>query len=219
MARGFLDRFMQRPPSARRARGRFGSARVAMNVATGAGNRCRKKGTLSQSGVTIIETMVAAVVLLIVVTGVLPVFIVGFQSTEQQGDIATRTTEYAQDKMELLMNLAFTDSTTNTTSATYPAPIIGGPGLGGVMGPSTTVGSIPPAAPVVGYVDYLDANGNPLGPTAAGAFYTRQWSILTDSAATPTLKTITVVVTYLQAGGIQGKAPSTTLVCVKSSGL
>jgi hypothetical protein len=219
MARVFVNRFMQRPPGALRARGRFGSARAAMNVATGAGNRCRKKGTLSQSGVTIIETMVAAVVLLIVVTGVLPVFIIGFQSTEQQGDIATRTTEYAQDKMELLMNLAFTDSTTNTTSATYPAPIIGGPGLGGVMGPSTTVGSIPPAAPVVGYVDYLDANGNPLGPTAAGAFYTRQWSILTDSAATPTLKTITVVVTYLQAGGIQGKAPSTTLVCVKSSGL
>ena len=145
MAREFLDKLMNRWLFTTGARGRLGavpSARAPKKLGTRACNQCRNRSTLSESGVSLIETMVAALILLIVVAGVLPVFILGFQTTEQQGDIATRTTEYAQDKMELLMNLGFTDAATNTTSASYPVPTIGGPGLGGTMAPS------PPPSPL-----------------------------------------------------------------------
>jgi hypothetical protein len=157
---------------------------------------------------------VAAALLIIVVTGVMPVFILGLQTTEQQGNIATRTTEYAQDKMESLFKLDFNDAATDTT--VFPSGSVGGSGLGGTMGASSTAGAIPPTAPVASYADYLDFNGNLL-TSSTGAFYTRQWSISTDSTAT--LKTITVVVTSVQAAGEKGLAPSATLVCIKSSGL
>jgi hypothetical protein len=217
MVREFLNKLMQSWLGASGARGRFGavlSASSPKRVGTRAGNRCRKKSALPESGVSILETLVASTILLVVVTGVLPVFILGFQSTEQQGDIATRTTEYAQDKMESLVNLTFTDGATDTTK--YPPAISGGTGLGGAMGVSSTVGAVPPTAAATGYVDYLDSNGNLL-TSSTGAFYTRQWSISTDS--TGTLKTITVVVTFLQTAGVQGKAPSTALVSIKTSGL
>jgi hypothetical protein len=217
MVRESLNKLLQSWLGASGARGRFGavlSASTPKSVGTRARNRRRKKSALPENGVSILETLVASTILLIVVTGVLPVFILGFQSTEQQGDIATRTTEYAQDKMESLVNLIYTDNQTDTT--VYPPAATGGTGLGVGLGASSTVGAVPPTAPVAGYVDYLDTNGTLL-TTSAGAYYTRQWSISTDS--TNTLKTITVVVTSLQVGAVKGKAPSTTLVSIKSSGL
>jgi hypothetical protein len=149
-----------------------------------------------------------------VVLGLLPVFVLGFQMNEQQGDIATRTTEYAQDKIESLVNLQFADAATDTTK--YPPVAAGGTGLGGAMAASTTVGSLPPTAAVAGYVDYLDVNGNLL-TSSTGAYYRRQWSITTD--ATGNLKTVAVDATSLQAAGIKGLAPSSELVFIKASGL
>jgi type II secretory pathway pseudopilin PulG len=183
----------------------------------------------SERGITLIETILAGAILTIVAAGLLPIFVVGIQATNQQGDIATRTTEYAQDKMEQLLSLSatnissegFNDGWTDTT--VFPSNPTGCTnsgtsicGLGGTMAASSTMGSIPPAAPVTHYVDYLDVNGNLL-TTSTGAYYTRQWKIVTDSTAT--LKTITVVVTSSQAAGFKGAPPSTTLVSVKSSGL
>jgi type II secretory pathway pseudopilin PulG len=184
------------------------------NAGVRAAKRRAKNNAPSQRGVSLIESMVAAALLIIVVTGVMPVFILSFQTTEQQGNIATRTTEYAQDKMESLINLSFIDGATDTT--VYPPAVAGGTGLGGAMGASSTVGAVPPTTAVTGYVDYLDTNGNLL-TTSTGSYYTREWSISTDS--TNTLKTITVVVTSLQVGAVKGKAPSTALVSIKSSGL
>jgi type II secretory pathway pseudopilin PulG len=179
----------------------------------GRGNRGRRRFT-GESGVTLIETMIAAAILIIVVVGLLPVFVMGIETNQQQGDVATRTTEYAQDKMESLINLSFTDGATNTT--VYPPATAGGTGLGGTLAASTSAGSIPPSAAVTGYVDYLDANGNLL-TSSVGAYYSRQWSILADS--TGTLKTITVVASSLQITNVHGVYPSTTLVCIKSNGL
>ena len=150
-------------------------------------------------GVSLIETMIAAVVLLIVSIGLLTLFTVAVAQTEQQGNVASRTTEISQDKIEQLMALSFND-----------------PGLGGSMLPNSTLGAVPPAASWPGYVDYLDQNGNILAGST-GASYVRYWSISADS--TGTLKAITVVVTANPLGGLQAIAPSTTLVCVKSSRL
>jgi type II secretory pathway pseudopilin PulG len=200
------------------------------------GKRCRKDPAQSERGVTLVETLVAALVLIIVVVGLLPVFVFGIQTTNTQGDVATRTTEYAQDKMEQLLSLdkinltsdGFNDGVADTTQ--FPTAINGVNGavstctgaagficgLGGTMAASSSIGSIPPAAPVTFFVDYLDINGNLL-TSSTGAYYTRQWKVDTDSTAT--MKTITIVASSLQAVGVKGIAPSATLVCVKASKL
>jgi len=200
------------------------------------GKSCRKYKARSERGVTMVETLVAAAILMIVVVGLLPVFVFGIQTTNTQGDVATRTTEYSQDKMEQLLSLdkinltsdGFNDGVADTTqfptvvngvnggvsTCTGTAPNICG--LGGTMLPSTSIGSIPPAAPVKFFVDYLDINGNLL-TSSTGAYYTRQWQVSTDP--TGNLKTITIVASSLQSIGVNGVAPSSTLVCVKAAGL
>jgi Tfp pilus assembly protein PilV len=156
--------------------------------------------------VTLLETLIATVILLVGVLAQASLFGVSVVQNWNQGDRATRTTEFAQDKMEQLMVLNFTDTTTNT--AVYPATTVGGTGL-------TPGGSVPPAAPVAGYVDYLDATGT-VQAGAAGAAYRRQWSIAVNAAGN--LKTISVVASALTVPGAgAGAAPSTTLVSMQSS--
>ena len=174
-----------------------------------------------ERGVTLIETLMAAAILIIVVAGLVPLFTTALTQTEQQGDVATRTTEYAQDKLEQLMKLNFNDGTTDTTVfPTNPAGCTGTGanicGLGGTMVANATAGAVQPAAALAGYVDYLDTNGNLL-TGVTGAAYTRQWRLLTDGTAT--LKTITVSVTSTPIAGSRSAPPSTTVVCIKSSGL
>lgn len=158
--------------------------------------RARKKH--GDCGFSLVETLIAMAILLIAVAGLLTPFLIATAQNETQGNIATRATELSQDKMEQLLALNFADA-----------------GLGGAMAASSTVGSVPPAAAVTNYVEYLDQTGNPT--TAAARFFTRQWSITTD--ATATLKTITVVVTASVSGSNIGVAPSTKIVCLKSNGL
>ena len=83
------------------------------------------------------------------------------------------------------------------------------------MAPSSTVGSIPPAAPVTYFVDYLDTNGNLL-TSSTGAYYTRQWQVSLDS--TSCLKTITVVASSVSAG-LKGGALSVKPVVIKAANL
>ena len=162
-------------------------------------------------GATLIETVVALLILLIGVMSVLGLLTVAVAQNWNMGDRATRTTEYAQDKMEQLLALNFTDSASNT--AVYPTATTGGTGLGGVMAGSTTVGGVVSGTPVSQYVDYIDSSGN-LQTTSTGALYSRQWSISTN--ATGNLKTVTVVVRALVSSVNGGGAPVTTLVSMKS---
>ncbi len=168
--------------------------------------------TRTEQGLTLIETMIAMTVLAIGVLGTAALFGVAVGANKGQGELATRTIEYCQDKMEQLNALTFSDAGTDTT--TYPSSPTGGPGLGGAMAPNSILGSVDPAVPVFQFVDYLDAAGNLL-PSSTGAFYIRQWMIQTDSSATT--KTITVVARALTAAGGRGVPPSTTLVCLKTS--
>ena len=163
-----------------------------------------------ERGATLIETIVAIVVLTIGVTGIMSLLAATISQNWNRGDRATRTTEYAQDKMEQLLALGFTDGTSNTT--VYPTQSSGGTGLGGAMAGSTTAGGVVAGSPVSQYVDYIDGSGN-LSSVSTGALYVRQWSITTNAAAN--LKTITV--------SVRGAIPiansplaNTTLVCMKS---
>ena len=163
----------------------------------------------SQAGMSLLETMIALTVLLITTTGIMGIALVATSATENQGHLAARTTEYAQDKMEQLMGLAYGDSTTDTT--VFPA-ITGGTGL-------SIGGSSDPNAPVAGYVDYLDISGNPL-PSAGGVaplswYYKRAWQISTP-AGTTNLKQITVTTVVQSQVGSLGALPQSTVVALKT---
>src|SRR5262249_20926422 len=87
-----------------------------------------------QRGLSLIETMVAVLILLIGIVSVMSLFAVAMKQNTNQGDFATRTTEYCQDKMEQLLALSFSDSATDTT--VYPPATSGGTGLGSGLAPS-----------------------------------------------------------------------------------
>jgi hypothetical protein len=162
----------------------------------------------SERGIGLIETMIALLLILIGLLAVMSLFTVASAGNTNQGEYGTRTTEYAQYKMEQLLRLSFSDSTTNTTL--LPGA---GTGLGSGLTPSGSVGSVNPASPVSGYVDYL-ANDGTLLPNSSGWFYKRQWRIELDAASR--MKTITVLVIARNAAG-PGVKPSSTLVCFKSN--
>ena len=142
----------------------------------------------TESGTTLIEVTVACAILLVVMSGLMGMSVVATSITENQGHLGARTTEYAVDKMEQMLELTYGDAQSNTT--VFPSVNNGGTGL--VFG-----GSSNPAAPVVGYTDYLDQSGNVLCTVASPCtatppatwYYKRVWQISTPSA---TLKQITV---------------------------
>lgn len=164
-----------------------------------------------QRGMTLLETVIALLVMMIGVMGVMGVLAIAVTQNWAQGNVTSRTTEYAQDKMEQLMALNFTDGVSNT--AVYPTTSTGGTGLGGAMAGNTTAGGVVDESPVTNYVDYINADGNQQS-TRYGASYVRQWRVSTN--ATGTLKTVTVFVKALNVSPNGTAAPTTTLVSMKS---
>jgi prepilin-type N-terminal cleavage/methylation domain-containing protein len=163
----------------------------------------------AETGFTLIETMIALCLVLIVAAGVLPLGLIAVTVTENQGHLAARTTEYAQDKLEQLMALSYGDTTSDTR--VFPATELNGSGL-------TPGGSSNPDAPVALYVDYLDQDGTlvpSVGTTAPdGWFYKRVWAITEPLGANQGLKQITVTATIraAAAGGVGLPARSTVAV-------
>lgn len=156
-----------------------------------------------------LETILAAAILIIAAAGILGLFGVALTQNSVQGDHGTRTTEYAQDKMEQLMALSLTDTTSNVTQYPTCLSVVTSTCAGNGL---TAGGSINPAAPVSGYVDYIDGNGNPM-TSSPNAVYIREWMIANDSNTPTQIKTITVMVKkIIESGPI---VPSTTLVSQK----
>jgi hypothetical protein len=170
----------------------------------------------SEEGTTIIEVVIASAILVTLMAGLMSLGGLAISTTENQGHLAARTTEYAQDKMEQLCALAYNDSTSDTR--VFPANDTGGSGL-------AAGGSANPSSPVALYVDYLDENGNlcgaagascaaPVGTTPpTGWFYQRVWSI---TVVATNLKQITVTATIARGFGGANKA-SSTLAVLKTS--
>lgn len=157
-------------------------------------------------GMTLIEVMAALAMLLVLMAGLMSVASVALKITENQGNLAARTTEYAQDKMEQLLALTYGDTISDTR--VFPAAGNGGTGL-------TVGGSANPAAPVNGYVDYLDLSGNIL-PSNAGVpatwFYKRVWVV-----SSPSVNLKQVQVTATVRWGFGGSAaPVSTVTALKT---
>jgi type II secretory pathway pseudopilin PulG len=185
--------------------------------------KCFRRPRNSEAGLTLIETMIALTLLLVVAVGILGLGAIAMATTENQGHLMARTAEYAQDKMEQLMALKFCDATSDTT--VLPTNAAGGQGLAGCAAPlnsnGTGVGgSSDPTAPVAGFVDYLDSSGNLLTTGAGGAApnrwrYIRVWQI-SSANATNTVKQITVTAKVSGEIGNNGAPPQSTLTALKA---
>jgi hypothetical protein len=161
----------------------------------------------SERGTTLVETVIATALLLVVMVGLLSMAALATVYTENHGHLEARTTEYAQDKMEQLLTLVYTDQVSNTV--VFPATPTGGTGM-------SIGGSLNTAAPVNGYVDWLAQNGNLLGGGTTPPtdwFYERVWQI---TALTPGVKRISVTTTVKSAVG-GAMIPKATVVALKSS--
>ena len=144
--------------------------------------RARLQRLQDESGTTLIETSIAVGILLVTLAGLMSVGTLATMHTENQGHLGPRTSEYAQDKMEQLLALPYTDSTSNTV--VFPAVPTGGTGL--AFG-----GSADPSAPVNAYVDWLGSDGSYLGGGTAPPsnwFYERVWEITAPSAGIKQVK-------------------------------
>jgi hypothetical protein len=188
-----------------------------------ANTRRFRKASDSQAGLSLLETVMALAILLIVSVGIMGLGTIAMTTTENQGHLLARTAEYGQDKMEQLLALKFCDATSDTT--VLPTSAAGGQGLAGCAAPlnsnGTGVGgSSDPSAPVAGFVDYLDVSGNLLvagngGAAPTGWKYIRVWQI-SSANATNTIKQITVTVKVSSALGNSGALPQSTLTSLKA---
>jgi type II secretory pathway pseudopilin PulG len=164
----------------------------------------------SESGFSLLETVIALSLLMIVALGLLPLGVVATTTTENQGHLMARTTEYAQDKMEQLLALKFGDISSDTR--VFPAIDTGGTGL-------DVNGSFDPDTPVAKYVDYLDVDGTLLPSTGTTApanwYYKRVWKVAYVTGST-TMKQITVTATVKTAVGSTGRIPRATVASIKS---
>jgi len=83
----------------------------------------------SQTGLSLLETMIALTILLIATIGLLSIGMMATSTTENRGHLAARTNEYAQDKMEQLISLAWGDVTTDSTQIPCAAPALRPPAV------------------------------------------------------------------------------------------
>lgn len=156
-----------------------------------------------ESGLTLVETLIAILILTVGLLSLAQVLAYTLAASKTHGRDSSKATASAHDKMEELTNLQFDDTTTNiTVNIPYTNDGVG----------LTAGGSIPPAAPVAGYVDYLNVSG--FRTTLGNALYTRQWQIIDDGSVTD-LKRIIVTVTSDKSFRV-GTRPSTTLVTEKT---
>jgi type II secretory pathway pseudopilin PulG len=190
--------------------------------------RCRDIEA-GQSGVTLVETMMAVVVALIAVLGIGAAIFQAGATNENQGKEMTRATVYAQDKIEKLLSLDF--ATCTQSSGTQPATCnsTGVSATGWTQGllaggqTSPLQAACSSSGPSVGYIDFLDANGVQLTGstclTLSSYSYVRMWSISdqTGFAGGPTLKRITVAVYSLNAVNSLGGKPIVVVTSLLSN--
>ena len=170
-------------------------------------------------GVTLVETMIAILVAFIVMSSLGAVIFSSMVANKNQGTEVTRMTGLAQEKAEQLLRLGFSDTSTNTTLITDTGWSIGL--TSNSLANLSQLASCPGAGTAnVGYVDYLNSDGQPISGACAdviaGGFgYQRRWKI-TNVAGVTGLKQISVVVYAPNAVRAGGATPSVSITTLKS---
>ena len=168
----------------------------------------RRRRLSPEAGSSLLEVVVATGILAVVALGILPLGVTAISTTENEGHLVARATEYAQDKMEQLLALAYADSTTDTR--VFPAANSGGTGL-------AAGGNSDPNTPVTGYVDYLDASGNLVTAGGGGVpvtwYYKRVWQVTSPFT---NMKQVTVTTIVARKIGGLGRTPRATITALKS---
>lgn len=191
-------------------------------VGVGAGRAgSNPRGRRRAHGVSLIETMIAILISVILMTTLGALIFVATATNKNQGVELSRVTVYAQDKLELLMNLDWYDCTETTplagcnTTGITDSSWNQGLKAGGTL---TQVAACPTSGAAIGYMDFLDANGNLLTGADCTAItlhaYQRQWmvtEVITTGANTPGLKRIDIIVWTKNAVNIGGTPPSALL--------
>lgn len=156
----------------------------------------------AQYGFTLVESLIAIAILMAGLLSMAQVLTFTVMASKTYGQDASKATAAAQDKMGELIQLDFSDTTTNVAvNLPYSTDGVG----------LTEGGSIFPADPVDGYVDYVDSSG--ARTTPENAVFTRQWQIVDDTSFAD-LKRIAVTVTSIRSFQV-GESPTTTLVTEK----
>jgi hypothetical protein len=179
-------------------------------------------------GISLIETLIAVLIAVIGLFSVGGLIFQGTATNKNQGTEVTRATIYAQDKMEKLLSLDFSNctqpassqagscNTTNIDATGWTQGLL----AGGAIGPLQA--TCPTSGASLGHIDFLDSNGIQLpGATAAtscsaitvsNVAYIRMWQI-TDLASTggPEIKQISVAV-YSQSATNTGSGKPIVLL-------
>jgi hypothetical protein len=166
-------------------------------------------------GITLIETIIAVGVALFGVFSLGSVIFTMTATNKNQGTEVTRATVYALDKMEKVLSLDFSsctqsggsqpvscNSTGITDSGWTTGLLAGGPISSTAITGAPAALTCPTAAGAsIGYVDFLDVNGNQLSGSCSAVTggriaYIREWTIadMTPLSGGPALKQITVAV-------------------------
>jgi len=128
----------------------------------------RRSPASSQSGLTLVETLVALFLVSVVVVSLTALFTQSMR-TNYRSRAATDATTIARSKVEELRALPFDAAQLDTG------------------------GALDPNAPQTGYWDGLDADGMPV---SGNAVFTRLWQVVLPDVTNPDLKQITVFVRF-----------------------
>lgn len=173
----------------------------------------------TDQAVSLIETMIAILIAFVVMSSVGAVIFSTMVENKNQGTEVTRMTALAQEKVEQLTRIGYSNTTTNTTLITDTGWAIG------LTSNSSTDLTKLSACPTsgssnVGYVDFLDIGGQPLSGDCAtivsgGFAYQRRWKI-TNVSGVSGLKQIVVIVYALNAVRAGGAVPTVSMTTLKS---
>ena len=157
----------------------------------------------SRAGFTLIEVLIALTILSIGLLGVALMQVTSISATTFSREMNVAT-GLAQDMLEKLSTLTYTDTTTD------PALTAGAhPGAADVNR-DLDVDTLPPfLAVALGNANIIDERGLTLGPT----LYTRTWSV-TDNTPATDMKSIAVTVSWTERGAVS-TTRSVTITGVK----
>ena len=158
----------------------------------------------SRAGFTLIEVLIALTILSVGLLGVALMQVSSISGTTFSREMNVATC-LAQDMLEKLRTLPYTDTATDTAldTGTHPVKADVNRDLDG--------DTLPPFLAVDDKKNLIDERGLTLGP----ALYTRTWDV-NDNTPASDMKTITVTVSWEERGGLTGSTTrSVTITGVK----